>query len=163
MARDEVFVAARAVTERIQVVKVSLGSEFPEFTGEGKLIDIATNIGELMKLMSLAAKKNNKTEMIRIAQQITALVKNIISQANEQAKSCTDPILADHLIRNAQSVSSFAIQLKIISAVKAATEGDKSAKQQLIKCAQGLSNAVINTVNSAESAALRSKDRKKKK
>jgi len=101
--------------------------------------------------------------MIKIAQEIARIVKLLITQANEQAKNCTDPVLADHLIRAATSVSSFAIQLKIIAAVKASIEGDKSAKQQLIKCAQGLSGGVINTVNTAESAALRDKDRKKKK
>jgi len=163
MARDEVMAAARALAERVAQANKNLGGEFPEFTGEGKLVDLARRIGELMKQMSLAAKNNNKAEMIRIAQQIAALVKEIITQANEQAKNCTDARLADSLVRAAQSVSSFAIQLKIIAAVKAAVEGDKSAKQQLIKCAQGLCSCVVNTVNAAESAALRDKDRKKKK
>jgi len=163
MARDEVMAAARALAERVNEANKNLGGEFPEFTGEGKLVDLARKIGELMKQMSLAAKNNNKSEMIRIAQQIAALVKEIITQANEQAKNCTDARLADNLIRAAQSVSSFSIQLKIIAAVKAAIEGDKSAKQQLIKCAQGLCTCVVNTVNAAESAALRDKDRKKKK
>jgi len=161
--RDEVMAAARALADRVAQANKNLGGEFPEFTGEGKLVDLARKIGELMKQMSIAAKNNDKPAMIRIAQQIAALVKEIITQANEQAKNCTDPILADHLIRAAQSVSSFSIQLKIIAAVKAAVEGDKSAKQQLVRCAQGLCNGVVNTVNAAESAALRDKDRKKKK
>jgi hypothetical protein len=42
--------------------------------------------------------------------------------------------------------------------VKATTENDgKSTKQQLVVCAKGLANAVIGTVNAAESAAIRSK------
>jgi hypothetical protein len=37
---------------------------FPEFTGKGRLIDIANRIGELMKLLSIAANENNKTDMV---------------------------------------------------------------------------------------------------
>jgi len=160
-AKDEIYRAAQRLAERIRMAKRKLGNDYPDFTGEGKLFDLARTIGELMKKMSDAAKNNDKAEMIRIAQEIAATVKNTIHEAIEQSKNCTDKVLSDNLVRQAQSVQSFAVQLKIIAAVKAGVDGAESAKQQLVRCAEGLAGAMINTVNAAESAALRDKGRNK--
>ena len=66
LVNDQVYAAAHQVTERVETAKRKLGNQFPEFTGEGKLIDIANNIGKLMKLISIAAEANNKSEQVYI-------------------------------------------------------------------------------------------------
>jgi len=49
----------------------------------------------------------------------------------------------------------FAVQLKIIAGVKAASsDDDPAAEHQLITCAQGLANSVVQTVKAADAATV---------
>lgn len=51
----------------------------------------------------------------------------------------------------------FAVQLKIISAVKAAQGDDKTAETQLFNCAKQLASSVNQVLEAAEAAALATK------
>jgi len=62
-------------------------------------------------------------------------------------------------LRDAAAVAkNFAVQLKILCAVKAGTsQDDPTAKKSLVICAQGLSKNVINTVHVSQVAKLKKK------
>jgi len=162
-SQDDVLLAAQSVTQAVNRVKDKLGFDFPEYTSEGKLFDAARLIGKLMALLSEASRNKHKGDMIKYAREISSAVKNINAQAVEQAAKCTHPILRDNLIIPSQAASNFSVQLKIISAVKAAAEGDSTlhVKMQLVRCAKELAQAVIKTVEAAEVAALKNVDKSK--
>jgi len=72
------------------------------------------------------------------------------------SRSLLDPETRDYLISMALAAKNFGVQLKILCAVKASSEGvDKTAEGQLITCAKGLTHAVIEAINYAEIAELK--------
>eukprot|EP01132_Coremiostelium_polycephalum_P009270 gene9270-11362_t len=151
--QDEVMAAAQKIQERTKdLVK-------DDTTSEGKLYSTAQDIAGLMKNLSIAATTNDKKGMIQCSKQLSEQVNVYLSQAKETAAKCTDPKLKEQIITAAQAARNFTVQLKIIAAVKAASEDDdvSSNKQQLVKCAKGLAKAVVQTINSVEVGSIRAK------
>lgn len=88
----------------------------------------------------------------RIAQHANAIMTN----AQAVAGRCKDPILADQVMSIAHTVQTMTVQLKIITAVKAASDSnDTTIKAQLVKCAKSLANNVVGVVNAVEIASIR--------
>jgi len=111
----------------------------------------------MAKLSAFAAQGNVK-DMILCARAIADKIAKVMAFAKSIADECTDPRLKADVLNYAQSISSFSTQLKIISAVKAASDvPDPANENQLITCAQGLSDAVVKAVRAAESASIRKK------
>jgi len=160
--QDEVSVAAQSIVMSVNKATNKLGSDFlGQFKSEGKLFDTARHVGELMAFLAEASEKTRRSEMIKYAKEIAESVKSILKEAEIQASKCTDSKLKQQLLNASQAANNFAVQLKIITAVKAAGDEDvhstRHIKYQLIKCAKSLSVAIVNTVQSAEIAAIRIK------
>mmetsp|Transcript_28820 Transcript_28820/g.40586 ORF Transcript_28820/g.40586 Transcript_28820/m.40586 type:complete len:941 (+) Transcript_28820:76-2898(+) len=148
--KDKIVAAAR------QVSKATKESQLTQVAEQKSLLDIASSIAKEMELLSLAAKNNSKADMITCAKRIAEMIGKIQGFSTEIANKCTDPILKNQLLSISKVPKNFAVQLKIISAVKATSgENDNTAKIQLVTCAQGLANSVVQTVKAAESASLK--------
>eukprot|EP01133_Synstelium_polycarpum_P012822 gene12822-15047_t len=149
---DEVMAAALKIQEATKNL-VKDNSE------EGKLYNTAAGIAGLMRDLSDAARTNDKKGMIQCSKLLSDQVNIYLSQAKETAAKCTDIKLKEQIITNAQAARNFMVQLKIIAAVKAASEDDdtNANKQQLVKCAKGLAKAVVATINSVEIGRIRVK------
>jgi len=146
---DEVATAAAKLAERMEQLKV-------DNSAEGKLYSIARSIAIEMEKLSKAAKAKDKRGMIEASRALALASQQYTEQAKAAAESCSDLILKEQIITSAQAARNFAVQLKIIAAVKAADDDDtESAKQQLVKCAKGLCKAVVAAVDYAEIAAIR--------
>ncbi|EFA84300.1 putative actin binding protein [Heterostelium album PN500] len=150
--RDEVMAAAQKIQERTKdLVK--------DNSSEGKLYNTAQGIAGIMKDLSEAARSNDKKGMLTCSKMLSEQVNIYLQQAKETAAKCTDPKLKEQIITAAQAARNFTVQLKIIAAVKAASEDDDAStnKQQLIKCAKGLAKAVVQTINAVEVGRIRAK------
>ncbi|GAM28363.1 hypothetical protein SAMD00019534_115390 [Acytostelium subglobosum LB1] len=150
--RDEVMAAAQKIQERTKdLVK--------DNSSEGKLYNTAHGIAGLMAALSEAAASNNKKGMLTTSKQLSEQVTIYLQQAKDTAAKCTDPKLREQIITAAQAARNWTVQLKIIAAVKAASEEDDSNtnKQQLVKCAKGLAKAVVQTINAVEIGQIRAK------
>eukprot|EP01089_Gocevia_fonbrunei_P001249 TRINITY_DN11167_c0_g1_i1.p1 TRINITY_DN11167_c0_g1~~TRINITY_DN11167_c0_g1_i1.p1 ORF type:complete len:679 (-),score=221.02 TRINITY_DN11167_c0_g1_i1:29-2065(-) len=136
----EIMQAAKQVADKIA------GKTFDETTPEGRMYAAMARVADEMKLLALACEKGDKAEVIKIAQRIQGHIKGIGQNASDVAGKTKDPRLADNVLSAAQSVQSIAIQLKVITAVKAATaSNDGTIKAQLVKCAKGLANNLVAT------------------
>jgi len=151
-SKDQIMVAAHEVSKASKAAK-------PPVTPEHKaLIDLVAAIGAEMELLSVAAQNKNKKDMIGSARKIAGMVDKVQSLASEIATKCKDPILREQLLSICKVPKNFAVQLKIISAVKMTSgEDDASAEAQLVTCAKGLANSVVSTLRSAEAAAIKVK------
>jgi len=90
-----------------------------------------------------------------VARKIADMVGQIQTLAFEIAEKCTNPVLRDQLLNLAKVPRNFGVQLKIISAVKANSQADDpTAEAQLVTCAQGLANSVVQTISATEAASL---------
>jgi len=149
-SKDEIMVAAHQVRAAATVRSPPNVPEAKELT------EIAKAIAAEMELLSKAAQTGNKKEMIASARRIADMIAKIQSLSTEIGNKCTDPILKKQLMAICKVPKNFSTQLKIISGVKAASsEDDPAAEAQLITCAQSLANAVVQTVKTAEAAALK--------
>jgi hypothetical protein len=126
------------------------------FHRKKSLLDIAKNIAVAMEQLSLAAQKGSKRDMILSARNIANMVHQIEEFSSDIASKCSDLILRKQLLGISQAPKNFSIQLKIICAVKDSNvEHDPMAEAQLVVCAQGLANSVIQTVKAAEIASIK--------
>jgi len=85
-------------------------------------------------------------------------VKILVAEAHRVAQSVNDTRLKTDLLEAALACDNFSVQLKIITAVRVATEGavasDSESTKSIRKCARGLANAIVKTVNAAEISQL---------
>ncbi|EGC34732.1 hypothetical protein DICPUDRAFT_153006 [Dictyostelium purpureum] len=148
--QDEVMAAAQKIAERTKDLN-------KDSTPEGKLYSTAQGIAGIMRDLSTAASTNDKKGMIQCSKLLAEQVNIYLAQAKETAAKCTDPKLKEQIITAAQAAKNFTVQLKIIAAVKAASEDDdaNTNKQQLVKCSKGLAKAVVQTINAVEIGQIR--------
>jgi len=148
--KDEIMAAARHVEKVVDM------KEIDAKTPEGRLYLASRRIAEEMALMSQAAARGANSEVIVISRRIHALVAEVGANAKTVADQCKDPILRDQVVSITHAISNISVQLKIITAVKAAGgTTDNSVKAQLVKCAKGLASNVINVCNAVEIASIR--------
>jgi len=106
--------------------------------------------------MSDAATRGANSEVIVISRRIHALVGQVGVYAKAVADMCKDPILKDQVMSITHAINNISVQLKIITAVKAAGgTQDNSVKAQLVKCAKSLASNVVSVCNAVEIAAIR--------
>jgi len=147
--KDEIMIAANSVDK-------ALDTNVPMIQDQKDLHDIARMIAAEMEKLSIAAQNNSKADMITSARKIADMISKVQSFSTKIADKCTDPELKKRLLNICKVPKNFAVQLKIISAVKAASgENDKTAEAQLVTCAKGLADTVIQTVKAADSASLK--------
>eukprot|EP01119_Soliformovum_irregulare_P005075 TRINITY_DN1645_c0_g1_i1.p1 TRINITY_DN1645_c0_g1~~TRINITY_DN1645_c0_g1_i1.p1 ORF type:complete len:1202 (+),score=426.97 TRINITY_DN1645_c0_g1_i1:72-3608(+) len=128
-----------------------------EATAEDDLFLAGKKVGELMVLLSQATAEKSRAKIIEISRKIADASKHIVTAANEQASRCRHELLKSTLLVAVSPVQQIAIQLKIITAVKAATgeTSVESLKTQLVKCAKALVQAIIKTMEAALVAAIK--------
>jgi len=142
------MVAANQVSKIAREVKVVT----PE---QKQLMDLAKNIADEMEKLSLAAQQNSKAGMIAAARNIAGMIAKVQEMSTVIANKCSDQKLKQHLLSICKVPKNFAVQLKIIAAVKATSgENDHSAEMQLIVCAQGVANSVVQTVKAADACCV---------
>lgn len=95
-------------------------------------------------------------QVIVISRRIHTLVGQVGVNSKVVADMCKDPILKDQVMSITHAINNISVQLKIITAVKAAGgTTDNSVKAQLVKCAKGLASNVVNVCNAVEIASIR--------
>lgn len=148
--KDEIMQAARHVEKVVNMKEINAD------TAEGRIYLAARKIAEEMALMSQAAARGANSEVIVISRRIHALVGQVGTNSKAVADACKDPILRDQVMSITHAINNISVQLKIITAVKAAGgTTDNSVKAQLVKCAKGLASNVVNVCNAVEIASIR--------
>jgi len=152
---DKIMAAAHDVENSVKEAqkKESLVPTVREFKS---LLDIAAAIAIEMENLSRAAQMKSKKDMILVARKIAGMIGQIEGFSVDISKKCTDAKLRERLLAISKAPQNFAIQLKIIAAVKTGSgDNDSSAEAQLVTCAQGLANSVVQTVHAAGSASIK--------
>jgi hypothetical protein len=150
--KEEIAKAAFHVEQALKDLQID------ESTPQGKIYATSRRIAEQMKVLSRAAEAGHKVDVIGSSRTIAALATDLFKYVEEICKRCTDPRLIEQVMSVAHAVRTITTQLKIITAVKAASvANDPSVKAQLVKCAQSLSQNVMSLCNSVEIASIRLK------
>ena len=129
-----------------------------EDTPQGRVYKASHEIAELMTELAALAALNNREGMISTGRKIASSTNAITTYAQPIAAQCSDPTLRGDVVNNAQSAQNYAVQLKILCAVKAASTeddpDDESVKDQLVTAANGLASSIVGTAKSCQSASI---------
>jgi hypothetical protein len=154
-------------------------SGYDDSTPKGRIMNASRRIGLEMTKLAQAAQRGDKKEIIRATKYVACRAYEVCSCASmdsrwgtcraisdmsveigkhteEMCKTCRDPKIIDQLRSSAHAARNFGIQLKILSAVKTASEGiDNTTEGQLVTCGKGLASAVIALIDTAEVGDLK--------
>jgi len=131
-------------------------SAYDDSTPKGRIMNASKRIGIEMAKLAQAAQRGDKKEIIRATNAISDMSVEIGKHTEEMCRTCRDPKIIDQLRSSAHATRNFGIQLKILSAVKTASEGvDSTTEGQLVTCGKGLASAVIDLIDTAEVGDLK--------
>jgi len=149
---ERIFAAAVSVEQNIPA---AAPEDQDESTPQGQVLKTTHEIAGLMAKLSSLAEIGDKKGMIETSRLIASKIKVITKQAHTIGKTVTDPVLRADVMNFAQSAENHAVQLKIMSAVKAASDDDdESVEDQLVVAATGLAAAVVSTANACQAASI---------
>eukprot|EP01114_Cavostelium_apophysatum_P015963 TRINITY_DN4461_c0_g1_i1.p1 TRINITY_DN4461_c0_g1~~TRINITY_DN4461_c0_g1_i1.p1 ORF type:complete len:790 (+),score=205.06 TRINITY_DN4461_c0_g1_i1:122-2491(+) len=133
------------------VLMAANATQLPENSPQGRLVSISRTIAAELEKLSIA---EDKRSMIQASRLIADSIQDVLKLASEIAAKCTNAKLKESLLRAAGVPKNFSTQLKILAAVKASTNDNKSANIQLFDCAKRLAMSVTTVIEAAESASL---------
>lgn len=127
-------------------------------TPEGKVFRASHEIADLMAQLASLAALDDREGMIGTGRKIASSTNAITTYAQPIAAQCTDPTLRGDVLNYSQSAQNYAVQLKILCAVKAASAesdpDDDTVKDQLVTAANGLASSIVSTAKSCQSASI---------
>ena len=153
-----------------QLLNASAYLDADQQTPKGKLYALLKNIANQMKDMSDAASNSDKRGIITSARSISTLTNDIVKIASSVHSNPQDKATKDEMMSMAHAAKNFSVvwlcfkssflltllfihtsfyqplpqQLKILAAVKTSSiESDPTTENQLVTCAKGLANSVI--------------------
>eukprot|EP01130_Rhizamoeba_saxonica_P009025 TRINITY_DN3661_c0_g1_i2.p1 TRINITY_DN3661_c0_g1~~TRINITY_DN3661_c0_g1_i2.p1 ORF type:complete len:692 (+),score=171.99 TRINITY_DN3661_c0_g1_i2:324-2399(+) len=149
--QPEVYQAASELNNKA----IDCGANIETPVGQMSAIshDLAVSMAELASF----AGKGDASGIIDTAKSIQQYIRQILKQAKVAIGECPNEKMKDSIINFMDATENWGVQLKIIAAVKAASEDSVSAEEQLTKCAQGLSTSIQNCLDAAEMAQLKNK------
>ncbi|RXM98994.1 Catenin alpha-1 [Acipenser ruthenus] len=117
--------------------------------------EMATQMYNMAQFLKKKGPIKTKEEFIISAKQIAVNGQVITNFAHIVAEYCLDRRCATELLCAAEQILTLTNQLNIISSVKAATPGNKSSDEILVKNAQNLMQIVLKSIKAAETACIK--------
>merc|ERR1712137_1442532 len=140
--------------EAIQAVADDIGNNMDLLDlGEGDPVTILIrSIAKELTNLADAAKVGNRQNMVMAGRNACTRINELHALLKTYADRCKDPRTKERLLRSMQAMKNFSVQLKILTAVKAASGKNKDAdtEEQLISVAKGLGNSLNESVNSVK-------------
>jgi len=140
--------------EAIQAVADEIGGNMDLLDlGEGDPVTILIrSIAKELTNLADAAKAGNRQNMVMAGRNACARINELHALLKTYADRCKDPRTKERLLRSMQAMKNLSVQLKILTAVKAASGKNKDAdtEEQLISVAKGLGNSLNESVNSVK-------------
>jgi len=120
------------------------GRDLDPNTPKGRLYLCGKKVAGAMEEL---ANAKSKREIIAAATKLASHLKTFVKDAEAVGKLITRKKSAQELVSDAHVSSNFALQLKILCAVKLATDAnDASTEDQLVNCGAELARAVVRTL-----------------
>ena len=140
--------------EHIQAVADDIGNHLSlSELGEGDEVTILIRAiaAELSKLAD-SAKAGERQNMVQAGRNACQRINELHKLLGTYANRCKDPRTKERLLRAMQAMKNYSVQLKILTAVKAASgkEKDADTEDQLVSVAKGLGNALNESVTSVK-------------
>ena len=113
----------------------------------------ASPLATFLKKLAEAARSNQRQEMLVSARGVSACVVAFCKELTSCAKRCKDAVYQDKMYNSIAALKNFGTQLKILTAVKAASDLDESdSDEQIINVVKSLGKTTTEALASIEIA-----------
>lgn len=113
-----------------------------------------TPLADLLKKLADAAKGNDRQNMLICARSIAAYINNFSKESNGIIKSCKKEFVQDKIQRGSMALRNFGTQLKVLIAVKVASdEGDSDSDDQIVSVVRSIARSLAEALDGMDMAA----------
>jgi len=113
-------------------------------TDNDTLSIVSRDLAAELQRFAKADQERRRQDMLVSGRAISSHILRLITEIKNLASQCKDAVLQDKLIRHAQALRNFSVQLKILAAVKAASNDDSVNNAQLATITEALGNVLTD-------------------
>jgi len=128
------------------------GIQYDTDTETGKMLDASKEMA--VELNSILNGAQTRSQVIKSARVICNQAHLIVQQSQKCAQKCRDKRLSEQIVVLSVSARTKSVQLKILCAVKAASDEASPADEQLTACALSLTRDLHSCITAVEIAKL---------
>eukprot|EP01105_Mastigella_eilhardi_P020252 TRINITY_DN4809_c0_g1_i1.p1 TRINITY_DN4809_c0_g1~~TRINITY_DN4809_c0_g1_i1.p1 ORF type:complete len:1617 (+),score=495.79 TRINITY_DN4809_c0_g1_i1:75-4925(+) len=111
------------------------------------------NAIDQLQLMAEAARTGNRQQLLLSGRAIAACMNTLAAELALKASQCRNALYQDQMVRASTAIRNFAVQLKILSTVKAASVGSsEDTDDQITSVLRSLQAAMTNGLQAIETA-----------
>jgi len=138
------------------VKKKATSLDFSNEPAIKRTLQIADDLGKLAE----AAEKQDQQGVINAGRSVAANINELVKELTILANQCPDPVLREQMLRDAQGLKNYAIQLKIVASVSAASLGSKGGHDRLVTMAQEFTKSIKGCIEQVSTAKIKMKNKK---
>jgi len=138
------------------VKKRATSMDFSSEPAIKRTLQIADDLGKLAE----AAEKQDQQGVINAGRSVAANINELVKELTNLANQCPDPGLREQMLRDAQGLKNYAIQLKIVASVSAASLGTKGGHDRLVTMAQEFTKSIKGCIEQVSAAKIKMKNKK---
>ena len=113
-----------------------------------------TPLADLLRKLAEAAKSNDRQNMLICARSIAAYINNFSKESNGIVKKCSKEFVQDKIQRNSMALRNFGTQLKVLIAVKVASDvGDSDSDDQIVSVVRSMARSLAEALDGMDMAA----------
>jgi len=139
------------------VKKKSTSQDFSNEPAIKRTLQIAEDLAKLAE----AAEKQDQQGVILAGRNVAANINELVKELTTLANQCPDPGLREQMLRDAQGLKNYAIQLKIVASVSAASLGTKGGHERLVTMATSFTKSIKGCIDQVSTATIKIKQKKK--
>jgi len=119
-------------------------------------------IAEDLALMAKAAENQDQQGVINAGRSVAANIAELVKDLIILADKCPDKFLKEQMLRDAQGLKNYAVQLKIVASVSAANLGSsKSGHERLVTMATLMTKSIKGCIDQVAVASIKIGEKKK--
>jgi len=118
-------------------------------------------IADDLALLAKAAEEQDQQGVINAGRSVAANIAELVKDLNALAEQCPDRMLKEQMLRDAQGLKNFAVQLKIVASVSAANLGQKGGHERLVTMATSMTKSIKGCIDQVAVATIKIGQKKK--
>eukprot|EP01091_Cochliopodium_minus_P019438 TRINITY_DN8162_c0_g2_i1.p1 TRINITY_DN8162_c0_g2~~TRINITY_DN8162_c0_g2_i1.p1 ORF type:complete len:2047 (-),score=896.61 TRINITY_DN8162_c0_g2_i1:36-6176(-) len=138
-------------------VKKNQSQDFSNEPAIKRTLQIAEDLARLAE----AAEKKDQQGVINAGRNVAANINELVKELTSLANQCPDPYLREQMLRDAQGLKNYAIQLKIVASVSAASLDTKGGHERLLTMATSFTKSIKGCIEQVSAASIKIKQKKK--
>jgi len=118
-------------------------------------------IADDLAILAKAAESQDQQGVINAGRSVAANIAELVKDLTALAEQCPDRLLKEQMLRDAQGLKNYAVQLKIVASVSAANLGHKGGHERLVTMATSMTKSIKGCIDQVATATIKIGQKKK--